>query len=78
MVAWVKATSFFFNIKKDWEVAYVDVMGLSGCLLSTWDPLKDFYVSTCILLIGRLIDFFEEINLLNIYKPYHSKEMFWN
>ena len=77
MVSGVKACSFFLDIKKGWEVASIDAFGLSGGLPVAWDPakadLKAFIVSAGIILSGRLCGFSEEINLLNIYGPYHSK-----
>ena len=62
--------------------------GIGGCcriiwgLLAAWDPrkpkLKAFFVPVGILLLGYIKDFSEEINLVNIYGPYNSKEIFWD
>ena len=60
----------------------MDVVGLSGGLLAAWDPrkpkLKAFSVSAGIILTCYYMDFPEEINLINVYGSYNSKEHFWD
>ena len=55
-------------------------MGLSWGFLAAWDPgrskFKAYVVSTGILLSGYIMDYPDELNLLNVYGPYCSKEQF--
>ena len=72
----------FSKLRLGWEFCAISSSGLSGGILSAWNPLrvecKAFCTFAGILLTGKLIGFSEEINLLNIYGLYHSKELFWD
>ena len=60
----------------------MDALGLSGGLLVAWNPqiakMKAYLVTARILLSGFFKDFDEEINIINVYGPYNSKEIFWD
>ena len=82
MVSSDKAIDVFSKVLGNWYMSAVDATGLSGGLLSAWNPLKanfEVFKSVAgIILQGRLLNGLQEINILNCYGPYHHRIPFWN
>jgi hypothetical protein len=59
----------------------VDSTGLSGGMLSAWDPKKDdfcaYLTPAGILLEGFVLDLNKRLKLINCYGPYADREVFW-
>ena len=70
----------FSKLLPSWEFCAVSAHGLSGGLLSAWNPLKDNYKAfhTCvgILLQATIRGMAVHINILNVYGPYRDREFF--
>ena len=77
-----KAIEVFSKVVGSWYMSTVDASGLSGGLLSAWNPKKanfDIYKSVAgIILQGRHLNGVQEIKILNCYGPYHNIIPFWN
>ena len=82
MVSSVKAIEVLSKVVGSWHMSVVDATGLSGGLLSAWNPQKaifDVYKSVAsITLRGRYLNGVQVINILNCYGPYHDRIPFWN
>ena len=77
-----KAIDVFTNVLGNWYMSAVNASGLSGGLLSAWNPHKAlfdvFRSGAGILLKGRCINGVQEINILNCYGPYQYRIPFWS
>ena len=77
MVTAAVACENFLKIFPDWVVTATDSNGLSGGLLSAWDPrfarFKSFCTAGGILLEGLFKGFDGVLNLLNVYGPYRNR-----
>lgn len=82
MVSSLQACDMFLKMFPSWHCCGSDALGISGGLLSTWNPLKahfsSFKVEAGILLEGRLLDLDRSVRLLNVYSPYSKKIYFWD
>jgi hypothetical protein len=60
----------------------VDSRGLSGALLSAWNPQKfnftTFMTPARILLDGFVKQINKKLKLVNCYRPYGDRQLFWN
>ena len=78
MVSASVACENFLMICSDWVVTATDSNGLSGGLLSAWDPrfarFKSFCTPGGILLEGHFKGFDGELKLLNVYGPYNDRQ----
>ena len=72
----------FSKILPNWEFCAIDASGISGGLLTAWNPLS---VRCCAFetVVGILVkaDFqgmTSPLAILNCYGPYRNREFFWN
>jgi hypothetical protein len=81
MVDCIRAKDFFLKCCPSWNCVATDSIGLSGGLISGWNPLKAdflaFHIFVGILLEGRIKDFSFPLKLLNCYGPYKDRLSFW-
>jgi hypothetical protein len=81
MVVAEKARNFMYNLRPDWMMCAVSVVGTSGGLMASWDP--NFYVldpvlsSGGIFLSGTNLMDNRKISLLNVYRPCQDHKCFW-
>ena len=72
----------FSKILPTWEYCAISARGLSGGLLSAWNPLKDkcraFHTFAGILLHASFRGLPNPIHILNVYGPYKDKVFFWD
>jgi hypothetical protein len=77
MVSEHKASEIFAKLLPLWKFCEVDSNGLSGGMLSTWNPMKDdfnsFLTPTGILLDGLVKDINKRLKLVNSYGPYGNR-----
>lgn len=77
-----KARLCFNSIRKYWVICSMDAVGLSGGLLSAWDPkifqLSAFTTHLGFLLEGNIRGFSGVVNFINIYGPYSDRLQFWD
>ena len=73
---------FFAKIKLGWEICASDAVGMSGVLLTGWNPnmvrYKDFLSQASILVKERFKGSEIPLSFLNCYGPYNNREVFWN
>ena len=71
----------FSKILPSWEFYAISASGLSGGLLSAWNPLKANYraYQTCagLLVQASIRGNPSPISILNVYGPYRDHELFW-
>jgi exonuclease III len=81
MVGATKAREVFAKILPNWYFCGVDSIGLSGGLLSAWNPrkanFKAFLTKAGILLEGVVKDTNIKVRLINCYGPYADRVGFW-
>jgi exonuclease III len=81
MVSATKARETIVKILPNWYSCGVDSTGLSGGLLTVWNPKKvDFnayLTSAGIMLEGTVKDLDKKLKLINCYGPYLDREVFW-
>jgi exonuclease III len=82
MVSELKAREIFAKLLPTWKFCGVDSLGLSGGLLSAWNPRRDdfssFLTPAGILLDGLVKDLNKRMKLINCYDPYGNKQEFWD
>lgn len=82
MISAVDAISFFLQIRPHWRVAATDSVGMSGGLLSAWNPeygdFSAFHTVAGLLIKGSFRGYREPIQILNIYGPYKDRLSFWS
>jgi len=71
----------FLKIRPHWRVSTIDAQGLSGGLLTAWNPdfgeLKAYHTIAGLLVEGHIKGFTEPIRILNIYGPCRDRLPFW-
>jgi len=81
MVEVVKEREVFAKLLSNWNLCGVDSIGLSGGLLSAWNPRKDYFVvfltSAGILLEGVIKDTSLKVKMINCYGLYADIVVFW-
>jgi hypothetical protein len=81
MVCVTKARELFAKLLPNWFFCGTDSVGLSGGLLSSWNPrkanLNAFLTSAGILLEGYVKDLDRCMKLINCYGSYSDREAFW-
>jgi hypothetical protein len=81
MVCEAKAREVFVKLLPNWYFCGVDSIGLSGGLLTSWNPRKAdftvFFTPAGILLEGVVKDLNLNLKLINCYGPYADREVFW-
>jgi exonuclease III len=81
MVGVEKARDLFVKLLPHWFFCGVDSTGLSGGMLSTWNPRKDdFYaylIPAGILVEGHVKDLDRDLKVINCYGTYSDREVFW-
>jgi endonuclease/exonuclease/phosphatase family metal-dependent hydrolase len=81
MVCVEKAKELFVKLLPNWYFCGVDSLGLSGGLLTAWNPVKDdcnaFLTPAGILLEGVVKDINKSLKVINCYGPYAEREVFW-
>ena len=72
----------FAKFRSSWNFCAIPTDGLSGGIMSGWNPptMNFKAYKTC---VGIFMEcFFRDFNFLisciNCYEPYHNKEVFWN
>lgn len=82
MLSAADALQFFLRLKTGWRASAVELSGLSGGLLTAWNPkdanLRTYHSCAGIFSIGTLRGFDRLLQLLNVYAPYHDRRVFWN
>ena len=77
-----KACELILRILKYWELCSLDVDGIYGGLVATWNPstysFKPFRACTRILLEGKFQGFEKYLHLLNVHAPYKDRRQFWD
>ena len=72
----------FTKLRPGWEFYGTSSSGLSGGMLSRWNPLiikwKSFHTFAGILLKARFTSSSTSLSILNCYGPYLYHESFWN
>jgi hypothetical protein len=72
----------FSKLLPTWNLCGVDSLGLSGGLLSAWNPRRDdfstFLTPAGILLDGLVKDLNKRLKLVNCYGPYGDRQEFWD
>ena len=72
--------NYFAKIKSDWEFCAIDSLGLSGGLLTGWNPLtsrcKAFVSCAGILVKSQFKGLSSKLYILNFYGPYSNREVF--
>jgi exonuclease III len=81
MVCEEKARELFVKLLPNWYFCGVDSTGLSGGLLTAWNPRKAdcyaFLTPAGILLDGVVKDINKRLKVINCYGPYAEREVFW-
>ena len=81
MVCAADAIKYFLMVRPNWRVAAIDANGLSGGILTAWNPAFgdfDAFVTVAgLLLDGFVRGFGEKISILNVYGPYRDRQTFW-
>ena len=76
------ALRLFASIKPGWEYCAIDALGLSGGILSAWDPrlvkCKAFLSFAGILLHARFRSLDSVFSIVNCYGPYANRISFWD
>lgn len=76
------ALAFFRRMFPSWHMAAISADGLSGGLVSLWDPLmvkaKAYKCLAGILISATIRGRPHPINLLNVYAPYRNRLPFWD
>ena len=72
----------FSKLLHSWEYCAVSAKGLSGGLLSAWNPLsvkcKAYHTFAGILLQAQVRGMSFPLNILNVYGPYTNRIQFWD
>ena len=72
----------FLKLLPSWEFYAISAPGISGGLLSAWNPLKEncraFQTCVGILLQASIRVLPDPLHILNVYGPYREREFFWN
>ena len=72
----------FSKILSGWDLCATDALGLSGGLLTGWNPhticCKDFETVGGILVHAKFRGSPATLSILNSYGPYSSHVLFWN
>ena len=72
----------FSKLCPGWEFCAIKAKGLSGGILSGWNPkllrCKAFHTVAGILLKASLKSSPLELSILNCYGPYNNRDSFWN
>ena len=72
----------FSKILPSWEFCAVSAHGLSGGLLSAWNPAKAkckaFHTCTGILIQAFIWGMLDPLHILNVYGLYRDRELFWD
>ena len=76
------ALRLFAKIKLGWEYCALDAHGLSGGILSVWNPLltrcKAYHSFVGILLYLSFKGLDSVFSIINCYKPYANRTSFWD
>ena len=71
----------FSKLLPTWEFCAISASGLSGGLLTAWNPhrVKYHVFETCagILVKASFHDLSTPFSILNVYGPYRNRELFW-
>ena len=71
----------FSKLLPSWEFCAISARGLSGGLLSAWNPLhvkcRAFHTYAGILLLTHIRGLPHPIHVLNVYGPYTKRKGFW-
>ena len=72
----------FSKLCPGWELCAIEAKGLSGGILSSWNPkllnCKSFHTLAAILLKASIRGSPLELSILNCYGPYIHRDSFWN
>ena len=72
----------FSKLLPSWEFCAVSAHGLSGGLLSAWNPAKAkckaFHTCAGILLQASIRGLSDPLHILNEYGPYRDRVLFWD
>ena len=72
----------FSKLCPGWEFCALNSNGLSGGILSGWNPkilkCKAYQTAAGILLKALIRGSSLELSILNCYGPYHNRDIFWN
>ena len=78
MNLWIKSCQIILRILKYWECCAIDVDGLSGGLVASWNPstcsFKPYGACAGIMLEGKSLGFEKPLHLLNTYAPYKERK----
>ena len=72
----------FSKILPSWELCAISARGLSGGLLSAWNPRKAncraYQTCAGLLLLASVHGSSQPLHILNVYGPYRDRECFWD
>ena len=72
----------FSKLLPNWELCSISASGLSGGLLTAWNPQKvrclAFETVVGILVKADFRGMNSQLDILNFYGPYHDREFFWD
>ena len=82
MCCYFSALSAFSKLLPSWEFCAIGASGLSGGLLSAWNPLKvrckAYHTCAGLLLFASFRGLSFPLSILNVYGPYRDRESFWD
>ena len=71
----------FSKLMPNWELCATGALGLSGGLLTAWNPLivryRAFEIVVDILVKAKFRGSHSPLSILNCYGPYRDQEIFW-
>ena len=82
MVSSDKAIEVFSKVVGSWHMSAVDSIGMSGGLLTAWNPKKvvfDVFSSVAgMIMQGKTVNGDQTLKVVNCYGPYQNRLPFWN
>ena len=78
----VSALRLFAFMKPGWEFCAIDALGLSGGILSSWNPrlirCKAYHSFVGILLTASFKGLDSVFSIVNCYGPYDNRTSYWD